>query len=143
MKILNVELERSMNLQSRVMTIEETLRNAAVIDSIDDKRREKMHGVLKWAHDIHKSVVNDLKKLNKESKGASPQDIKKLFEKMLSFSVRFENSMTKLIADEDMLERLDDENRAFLIEYTKTTREKLRKDNSNFEKISIEMRLSK
>jgi hypothetical protein len=139
----DIELERSMNLQSRVMTIEETLRNSTVIDSVDDKRRKKMHGVLKWARDIHKSIVKDLKKLEVENKGATPQDVERLLEKMFSFAEKFENSITKLISDEEVLEQLDDKNREFLIEYTKTTREKLKKDNSFFEKSSIEMRLIK
>lgn len=143
MGLPDIELERSMNLQSRVMTIEETLRNSTVIDSVDDKRRKKMHGVLKWARDIHKSIVKDLKKLEVENKGATPQDVERLLEKMFSFAEKFENSITKLISDEEVLEQLDDKNREFLIEYTKTTREKLKKDNSFFEKSSIEMRLIK
>ena len=66
-KIFNKELERSMNLQSRVMTIEETLRNSDVIDKIDDKRRDKMHGVLRWAKDIHKSNIHDVREVKKIS----------------------------------------------------------------------------
>ncbi len=141
-KIFNKELERSMNLQSRVMTIEETLRNSDVIDKIDDKRREKMHGVLRWAKDIHKSIINDLREVKKISEGKNLELVDNLLQKTTKFSERFEKTITKLIADEEVLERLDDENRVFLIKYAKTTREELKKDNSIFEQLSIEKRLN-
>lgn len=141
-KIFNKELERSMNLQSRVMTIEETLRNSDVVDKIDDKRREKMHGVLRWAKDIHKSIINDLREVKKISEGKNLELVDNLLQKTTKFSERFEKTITKLIADEEVLERLDDENRVFLIKYAKTTREELKKDNSIFEQLSIEKRLN-
>ena len=141
-KIFNKELERSMNLQSRVMTIEETLRNSDVIDKIDDKRRDKMHGVLRWAKDIHKSIINDLREVKKISEGKNLELVDNLLQKTTKFSERFEKTITKLIADEEVLERLDDENRVFLIKYAKTTREELKKDNSIFEQLSIEKRLN-
>ena len=141
-KIFNKELERSMNLQSRVMTIEETLRNSDVIDKIDDKRREKMHGVLRWAKDIHKSIINDLREVKKISEGKNLELVDNLLQKTTKFSERFEKTITKLMADEEVLERLDDENRVFLIKYAKTTREELKKDNSIFEQLSIEKRLN-
>ena len=141
-KIFNKELERSMNLQSRVMTIEETLRNSDVVDKIDDKRREKMHGVLRWAKDIHKSIINDLREVKKISEGKNLELGDNLLQKTTKFSERCEKTITKLIADEEVLERLDDENRVFLIKYAKTTREELKKDNSIFEQLSIEKRLN-
>lgn len=141
-KIFNKELERSMNLQSRVMTIEETLRNSDVIDKIDDKRRDKMHGVLRWAKDIHKSIINDLREVKKISEGKNLELVDNLLQKTTKFSERFEKTITKLMADEEVLERLDDENRVFLIKYAKTTREELKKDNSIFEQLSIEKRLN-
>lgn len=141
-KIFNKELERSMNLQSRVMTIEETLRNSDVVDKIDDKRREKMHGVLRWAKDTHKSIINDLREVKKISEGKNLELVDNLLQKTTKFSERFEKTITKLMADEEVLERLDDENRVFLIKYAKTTREELKKDNSIFEQLSIEKRLN-
>ena len=65
-----------------------------------------------------------------------------LLQKTTKFSERFEKTITKLMADEEVLERLDDENRVFLIKYAKTTREELKKDNSIFEQLSIEKRLN-
>lgn len=141
-KIFNKELERSMNLQSRVMTIEETLRNSDVVDKIDDKRREKMHGVLRWVKDTHKSIINDLREVKKISEGKNLELVDNLLQKTTKFSERFEKTITKLMADEEVLERLDDENRVFLIKYAKTTREELKKDNSIFEQLSIEKRLN-
>ena len=41
--IPSMELARSMNLQSHVMTIEEGLRHSEMIDKLDDARREKLH----------------------------------------------------------------------------------------------------
>ena len=53
----SLALERSMNLQCKIMTFEEALRNAQVIDKLDDERREKMFGLIKWQRDI---MINSL-----------------------------------------------------------------------------------
>ena len=58
--IPSMELERSMNLQVHVMTVEETLRHSAVIDELDDKRREKLHNVIKWVKEMQISFIRNL-----------------------------------------------------------------------------------
>lgn len=61
--IPSMELERSMNLQVHVMTVEETLRHSAVIDELDDKRREKLHNVIKWVKEMQISFIRDLQEI--------------------------------------------------------------------------------
>ncbi|MGL5049961.1 MAG: hypothetical protein ACRC6A_07675, partial [Fusobacteriaceae bacterium] len=48
----SLALERSMNLQCHIMTFEEALRHASVNDKLDDERREKMFGLMKWRLDM-------------------------------------------------------------------------------------------
>ena len=61
--IPSMELERSMNLMCRVMTIEEVLRNSEVIDSLDDKRREEHDEVLENLFEIIFRHENELEKI--------------------------------------------------------------------------------
>lgn len=127
--IPSLELERSMNLQSRVMKIEEALRHSAVIDELDDKRRENLHEIIIWTKEQH----NFLKNL---AKG----DLKI---KLEEFIVKFNKAIDTVMKKEIQLENLDDNNREFLISYTIQTRENLKKENSDFEKEIISRRVAK
>ena len=65
--IPSMELERSMNLMCRVITIEEVLRNSEVIDSLDDKRREEHDEVLENLFEIIFKHEKELEKIIKPS----------------------------------------------------------------------------
>lgn len=126
----SMELERSMNLQSRVMTIEETLRHSSVIDDLDDSRRSHLHEVINWAKEQHSYFLKNIK----------DNELKQQFEDFIS---RFNNIITNVLEKEIELENIDDQNREFLIDYVSITREKLRNENSNFEKEIISRRIAR
>lgn len=65
---ISSDLERSMNMTSRIMTFEECLRNAEVIDLLDDKRRVKMFNLLTWNNDMLSNFIDRLDKLHLKKK---------------------------------------------------------------------------
>lgn len=140
--IPSMELARSMNLQSHVMTIEEGLRHARMIDELDDARREKMHGIIKWVKDINVSFIKDLKVLLKTDEKEIKDKIISILEKQERFNQRFVISIDKVLKDEIELEKIDDKTRDFLITYTLETKERLKNDNSHFESEIIKRELN-
>lgn len=138
--IPGLELERSMNMQVTVMTVEETMRHIEVIDGLDDKRREKMQGVIQWAKDMQKSFAKDMQQILKISDGEIYRQTNELLEKYKKFTKRFENSIDTLMTQEIELEKIDDNSREYLINYAAETRERLRNENSNIEKEIIKKR---
>lgn len=140
--IPSMELARSMNLQSHVMTIEEGLRHSEMIDVLDDARREKLHNIIKWVKDINVSFIKDLKTLLKTDEKEVKEKILFILEKQEKFNQRFVKSIDKVLKDEVELEKIDDKTREFLIKYTLETREKLKNDNSNFESEVIKRELN-
>lgn len=140
--IPSLELARSMNLQSHIMTIEEGLRHARMIDELDDARREKMHGIIKWVKDINVSFIKDLKTLLKTDEKEIKDKIISILEKQERFNQRFIISIDKVLKDEIELEKIDDKTRDFLIAYTLETKERLKNDNSHFESEIIKRELN-
>lgn len=140
--IPSMELARSMNLQSHVMTIEEGLRHSEMIDVLDDARREKLHGIIKWVKDINVSFIKDLKTLLKTDEKELKEKILFILEKQEKFNQRFITSIDKVLKDEVELEKIDDKTREYLIKYTLETREKLKDDNSHFESEIIKRELN-
>lgn len=140
--IPSMELARSMNLQSHVMTIEEGLRHSEMIDKLDDARREKLHNIIKWVKDINISFIKDLKTLLKTDEKELKEKILFILEKQEKFNQRFTKSIDKVLKDEVELEKIDDKTREYLIKYTLETREKLKNDNSNFESEIIKRELN-
>ncbi|MBM6874705.1 hypothetical protein [Fusobacterium mortiferum] len=140
--IPSMELARSMNLQSHVMTIEEGLRHSEMIDKLDDTRREKLHNIIKWVKDINVSFIKDLKTLLKTDEKELKEKILFILEKQEKFNQRFTKSIDKVLKDEVELEKIDDKIREYLIKYTLETREKLKNDNSNFESEIIKRELN-
>lgn len=140
--IPSMELARSMNLQSHVMTIEEGLRHSEMIDKLDDTRREKLHNIIKWVKDINVSFIKDLKTLLKTDEKELKEKILFILEKQEKFNQRFVISIDKVLKDEIELEKIDDKTREYLIKYTLETREKLKNDNSNFESEIVKRELN-
>lgn len=138
----SLELARSMNLQSHVMTIEEGLRHSETIDKLDDARREKLHGIIKWVKDINVSFIKDLKILLKTDEKELKEKMLFILEKQEKFNQRFVISIDKVLKDEIELEKIDDKTREYLIKYTLETREKLKDDNSHFESEIIKRELN-
>lgn len=117
--IPSMELERSMNLQVHVMTVEETLRHSAVIDELDDKRREKLHNVIKWVKEMQISFIRDLQEIYRST---ALESLGKEIEKQSKFLKQFTKSIDSILKQEIELEKLDDNTRNYLIELTVDTR---------------------
>ena len=137
--IPSMELERSMNLQVHVMTVEETLRHSAVIDKLDDERREKLHNVIKWVKEMQISFIRDLQEIYRST---ALESLGKEIEKQSKFLKQFTKSIDSILKQEIELEKLDDNTRNYLIELTVNTREKLKDENSKIEKEIIKKRVS-
>ena len=127
----SLALERSLNLQCHIMTFEEALRHASVNDKLDDKRREKMFGLMKWKFDMN---IHFDKRLIKIQSLEILEEIKKellsLREEIKNFNNKFEKSFEILKNDELYYEKIDDDVRTYLINYAAICREKLRIENS-------------
>lgn len=131
---ISSDLERSMNLQSRIMTFEECLRNAKVIDALDDKRRVKMFNLLVWNDDMQSNFISRLDKIILEAEiEILKQDIRELRRNMKTFTEKFKKSISVVKNDEIKYEEMDDNLREFLINYAVECREKLRIENSEVE----------
>ena len=137
--IPSMELERSMNLQVHVMTVEETLRHSAVIDKLDDERRIKLHNLIKWAKEMQISFIRDLKVIYKST---GLESLRKEIEKQNKFLKQFTKSIDAILKQELELEALDDNTREYLIDYAVKTRENLKEDNSRLEREIILRKVS-
>ena len=135
----SMELERSMNLQVHVMTVEETLRHSAVIDELDDERRTKLHNLIKWAKEMQISFIRDLKVIYKST---GLESLRKEIEKQSKFLKQFTKSIDAILKQELELEALDDNTREYLIDYAVKTRENLKEDNSRLEREIILRKVS-
>lgn len=137
--IPSMELERSMNLQVHVMTVEETLRHSAVIDKLDDERRTKLHNLIKWAKEMQISFIRDLQEIYKST---GLESLRKEIEKQSKFLKQFTKSIDAILKQELELEALDDNTREYLIDYAVMTRENLKEDNSRLEREIILRKVS-
>lgn len=127
----SLALERSMNLQCHIMTFEEALRHASVNDKLDDERREKMFGLMKWKFDMNIHFDKRLKKiLSLEISEEIKKELLSLREEIKNFNSKFEKSFETLKSDELYYEKIDDDVRTYLINYAASCREKLRIENS-------------
>ncbi|GAA6323608.1 hypothetical protein F350042L8_07060 [Fusobacterium ulcerans] len=144
------ELERSMDLQVHVMTIGEALRNVEVIDELDDRRREKLHNIINWNKEMQKSFIKDLEIIIKNCDSsicdidiALKNMIKNLLEKQIKFTDQFNKSIDEVLKQELEYEKIDDNTRCYLINYTEDCREELKNKNSEIEARIILERMAK
>lgn len=127
-------LERSMNLQCHIMTFEEALRHASVIDKLDDERREKMFGLIKWKFDMNIHFDNRLSKiLDLNNLDQIKKELRTLQNDIKKFNEKFEKSFESVKKDELYYENIDDDLRTYLINYAVKCREQLRIENSEVE----------
>ncbi|MGL4787740.1 MAG: hypothetical protein ACRC2Q_12795 [Cetobacterium sp.] len=130
----SLALGRSMNLQCHIMTFEEALRHACVIDKLDDERREKMFGLIKWKFDMNIHFDNRLSKiLDLDNLDQIKKELLTLQNDIKKFNEKFEKSFESVKKDELYYENIDDELRTYLINYAVKCREQLRIENSEVE----------
>lgn len=130
----SLALERSMNLQCHIMTFEEALRNADVIDKLDDERREKMFDLMKWRVDMNIHFDKHLTKiLSIGNLEQTKKELLTLKNDIKKFNEKFEKRFESIKKDELHYENIDDDVRTYLINYAVKCREKLRIENSMIE----------
>lgn len=127
----SLALERSMNLQAKIMTFEEALRNATVIDELDDERRKNSFNLFKWQNDM---FIHFKKRLENILIDNTYNLLETFLKDFVEFNNKFQTSLNKLKKDELHYESLDDELREFLINYSIKCREELKIENSAIEK---------
>ncbi len=141
---LSLELERSMNMQVRVETFEEHLRHAGVIDGLDDDRRKKSFDLDKWNEDMQKGLSRARKEILKlENIQELKEQLREHNKKVDNYNAMYSIKRRNLQDLELQYEALDDELRAWLLEYALLCREKLRIENSTVERKLIEENLAK
>ena len=141
---LSLELERSMNMQVRVETFEEHLRHGEIIDQLDDERRIKSFNLDKWNEDMQKSFAKTRKNILKlDDLTEIKEALKGLDKKVNSFNKTYSKKIKQIRALELEYEKLDDDLRTWLIEYSTKCREKLRGENSGIEKKMMEENILK
>lgn len=142
------ELERSMNMTCHMMTIEEVLRNSEVIDTLDDKRREEHDEVLNNLFEILEKRDLEIEKKLKISLNDTQEtqelknilmELQQKYKKILELYIKKSISLRK---KEKELEKIDDENRCYLIHYTREAKEKLKDENSRLEAEIINKRIT-
>jgi len=115
-----------------------------VIDEIDDARRVKSFNLNKWNEDMQKSFKKKIKKLyelsNFETLREGIQDLEKEIEE---FNTKFIEKRKEIDLLEVEYERLDDDNRDWLLSYAVSCREKLRIENNKIETRLIEENMKK
>lgn len=96
-----------MNLQCYIMTFEEVLRNAQVIDKLDDQRRERLFGLIKWYNNMNKHFDYRLESILQLSDIQTLKEIlNTLKQEIREFNAKFNKSfeIIKIIEDIDILD---------------------------------------
>lgn len=136
----SLELERSMNMQVRVMTFEEHLSHLKMIDKIDDERRREHHGTLVWQNSMQrnffkrvKESIGDINDPITRDNFSILKDILRIIDEWMEFQNDFQNKVKLNRQQEEIYEKHEDDTREFLIIYAQQCREKLSIENRNIE----------
>ena len=135
----SLALERSMNMQSRMMTLKEYMRNERVIDKLDDERRLVRFNLDKWNQDMQKCFSRTIKHIiNNVPPEQILNELKKLDAKMDHFYKCYQKDVKEVQEQELHYENLADDLMKLLLNLTDQYEINLRDENSNIERKSIE-----
>lgn len=137
---LSLELEQSMNLQVRIMTIQDHFRYSTVIDEADDERRKKSFGFDKHTEDM---LIYFLKLLDKAIESEDLNLVKKTRREIAEFKEKYTAKKKSLHDLELHYEELDDKLREWIIEYLATCLEKTQNESSRIDLQMIRENLEK
>ncbi len=130
---LSLELEQSMNLQVRIMTIQDHFRYSGVIDEADDERREQAFGLDKWNEDM---MTYFLKLLDQAIEKEEWKLVRQIKYEMKDFKEKYFAKRKELQEKELHYEELDDKLREWIMEYLAISLEKTQSESS---KIDLQM----
>lgn len=135
----SLALERSMNMQSRIMTLREHLRHERVIDSLDDERRERRFNLDKWNEDMQKNFSRIRKHiLQNVPLEDMRSELEKLDKKEDEFNSIYQKDVKEVREQELHYEELNDKLIIWILNLTDQYEINLRDENSNIERKSIE-----
>jgi hypothetical protein len=143
---LSKMLERSMNHQSRFMTLDECLRNETVIDKLDDERRDKSFKNTKWHNDMRKSYQKRFESFLEElTKNGVPMELLstgiELSKDTREHDKKYFDKTKELEEKELFFEEQSDNTRDFMVSFTSKAMELSKLENSEVEKKMMEENL--
>lgn len=137
--IEGLELERTMNLHAEIMVIQELIRVSCNIDDLDDERRVKLYGTLKWKEDREKGLFKRfLKLLDLDNITLIKLELNSILEDKIKLTKQFEKSILELQKQDHYYEKKDDEVRGKIILQLSGASERLGESSSNIEKRLME-----
>ena len=114
--IEGLELERAMDLHAEIMWLQELLRVSKNVDTLDDERRERLYGTLKWKEDREKGLFKRLLKLlDIDNIDLIKIELNSILEDKITLANQFEKSLKALEKQDYYYEAKDDEVREKLI----------------------------
>lgn len=133
--IEGLELERTMNLHATVLTIQELLRVSLNIDTLDDERREKLYGTLKWKQDRDKGIMKKFLALFEiDSIDTLKKELRNILEEDGLLTKQFNSSLESLKKQDYHFENKDDEVRVKLADYLEEASDRLGENSNEIEK---------
>lgn len=137
--IEGMELERTMDLHAEIMFIRELVRVSTNIDNLDDERRVKLYGTLKWKEDREKGLLKRLIKLLEfDNLELIKIELGSILKDKKILSQQFENSMFELKKQDNYYEAKDDEVREKIILQLSGASERLGEASNQIEKRLME-----
>jgi len=137
--IEGLDLARTMNLHAEIMVIEELIRVACNIDNLDDKRRAKLYGTLKWKEDREKGLFKRLLKLlDMDNLVLIKIELNSILDDKITLTKQFEKSILELQKQDNYYEKKDDEVREKIILQLSGASERLGESSSEIERRLME-----
>ena len=137
--IEGLDLERTMDLHAEIMVIEELIRVSCNIDTLDDERRVKLYGTLKWKEDREKGLFKRLLGLLDINNLALLKiELNSILDDKITLTKQFEKSILELQKQDHYYEKKDDEVRAKIIVQLSGASERLGESSSEIERRLME-----
>lgn len=137
--IEGLELERTMNLHAEIMFLEELIRVSCNIDTLDDERRVKLYGTLKWKEDREKGLFKRLLGLLDINNLALLKiELNSILDDKITLTKQFEKSILELQKQDHYYEKKDDEVREKIILQLSGASERLGESSSEIERRLME-----
>ena len=137
--IEGLDLARTMNLHAEIMVIEELIRVDCNIDNLDDKRRAKLYGTLKWKEDREKGLFKRLLKLlDMDNLVLIKIELNSILDDKITLTKQFEKSILELQKQDNYYEKKDDEVREKIILQLSGASERLGESSSEIERRLME-----
>ena len=137
--IEGLELERTMDLHAEIMFIQELIRVSSNIDNLDDERRNKLYGTLKWKEDREKGLLKRLIKLLEfDNLELIKIELSSILKDKKILAQQFENSIYELKKQDNYYERKDDEVRERIMLQLSGASERLGDSSNQIEKRLME-----